>query len=78
MNATTILTPLLVLFIFLISSCGNKSGDDKTKTIDRYVIGKDTCNMTDGDGKRQGKWVPNYNNDLKDTVYYKDGEIVSK
>lgn len=78
MKTTTILTPFFVLFIFLISSCGNKSGDDKIKTVDVYVVDKDTCNMTDENGKRQGKWVPNYDNDLKDTLYYKDGKIVSK
>jgi hypothetical protein len=63
---------LIVLFFVSFSSC------DNGKTVDYYIIGKDSCNLTDENGKRQGKWVPNYNNDLKDTLYYKDGEIISK
>lgn len=64
-----------VVIVFLVTSCGNS---DKIKTIDYYIVGKDSCNLTDENGLRQGKWVPNYNNDLKDTVYYKDGKTVPK
>lgn len=62
---------ILAVSLIIATSCTHKPG-----TIDVYVIGKETCNMTDENGKRQGKWVPNYNNDLKDTVYYKDDSII--
>jgi hypothetical protein len=78
MSAKTISTPLFILYVILLSSCNNSSHDHQGKTIDEYVISKDTCNLTDENGLRQGHWVPNYNNDLKDTLYYKDGKVVPK
>jgi hypothetical protein len=77
MNTKAIPGLLLILFVTVFCSCSSKS-NHKGKTVDQYVIGRDTCNLTDENGKRQGKWVPNYNNDLKDTVYYKGGDIVLK
>lgn len=80
MKTNVILATLLVLITLFGTSCTDKAITDfsKIKPINVYVIGKDTCNMTDENGMRQGKWIPNYNNALKDTLYYKDGEVVQK
>ena len=62
--------------LYQFFTTNNSVDTEPTTKIDFYVIGKDTCNMTEN-GKRRGKWVPNYDNELKDTAYYKDGVIIS-
>ena len=77
MKLNIIMKSLCLFYILGFCECKNDEENHKGMTIDEYVIGKDTCNLTDENGKRQGKWVPNYNNELKDTVYYEDG-VISK
>jgi len=69
------LFPILILFFT------NCTGDEtkefaKTLTVDMYIFGKDTCNLTDIHGWKQGKWVPHNTNKLKDTVFYKNDTLL--
>lgn len=51
----------------LLASCGNKSKKDYLWTSTFEISGKDTINITDGDGKKQGVWLIGTK---KDTVVY--------
>lgn len=74
----------LLLFVsFLLQSCRNNPSNSDTTVSSYEVKGKDTVNrltvnLSTHDSVRQGKWVPSQFNNLKDTVYYKDGVIIPK
>jgi hypothetical protein len=67
-----------ILLFALACQNNNNTGDDGSKDKrhckrEQEVVNGDTLNILGCDG-RQGIWVPRYNNELKDTVFYKNGK----
>jgi hypothetical protein len=66
---------LFATFLFLLNSCRNNSEENKKQincTGDTFeVFFRDTLNVIDCHGK-QGFWIPRNDNDLKDTVFFKN------
>ncbi|HWY11169.1 MAG TPA: hypothetical protein VN026_07590 [Bacteroidia bacterium] len=67
---------ILFLIIFFFAGCIN---DHKSlKLIGSYEMnGNDTVNVTDSQGRKQGKWIPSVNNKMTDTVYYRNDTVLS-
>lgn len=56
---------LPIIFLGLTAACTEEKQSPRSYEI---TIEKDTINLTDHDGKKQGLWI-----EKNDTVYYKDG-----
>lgn len=74
---------ILLFGLFLLESCRNNPSNSETIYSVHQMQGKDTLNrltvnLSTLDSVRQGKWIPSKLNNLKDTVYYKDGVIIPK
>lgn len=63
-----------------MESCRNNPSNSETtysvyEVKEKDTVNRLTVNLSTHDSVRQGKWVPSQLNNLKDTVYYKDGII---
>jgi hypothetical protein len=74
---------IYISFSLLVFCCQNKegaktSGKESKCNYHRsmQVINEDTLNVVDCNGK-QGIWIPHHDNDLKDTVFFKNDKIES-
>jgi hypothetical protein len=73
---------LLFSVLLILTSCSNYSSSEEKESnfIQSYELEganmKDTVNMVDAHGWKQGKWTPNLTNKLKDTVYYRNDTII--
>jgi hypothetical protein len=68
--------------MLILTSCSNNNSalENESNFIQSYELGganmRDTVNMVDAHGWKQGKWTPNLINKLKDTVYYRNDTII--
>ncbi len=67
-------------FIFFLACRNSNSGESGYKSLELIrsfeMYGTDTVNITDRQGRKQGKWIPSVNNKSKDTVYYRNDSII--
>ena len=73
---------LLFSILFILTSCNNDDlvKEKESNFIQSYELGGvnmiDTVNIVDAHGWKQGKWIPNLTNKLKDTVYYHNDTVI--
>ena len=76
------LKPILVLTVvlFVFQSCGDKPQAHKPCNSSYEIHPsniRDTVNVLDCDGLKQGKWVPTKMNKLTTTTYYHNDTIIN-
>lgn len=73
---------IVVLTVVFLSACNSnaeKQIPDPSSISSFEVYASDTCNRTDINGRKQGKWYLYKNNGHRkiiDTIYYKDGKVI--
>ena len=69
-----------MLFTFLSCSQSSTPGEKPIYIQTLEVIGRDTVNRVDSKGRKQGMWLLFEDKNrikVKDTLFYKDGKIVT-
>jgi hypothetical protein len=66
------------VIVFTGCESQQKPKEIEWQTMEIFTInGKyDTVNRVDGQGRKQGKWIPSPLNDLRDTVFYLSDSLV--
>lgn len=70
---------LFVLFITMVmTACHNENAEQKKCYASYELVGteEDTVNLLDCDKRKQGIWIPNVTNDLKDTLLYRNDTVI--
>lgn len=70
----------VIATVLLIGVSCNNSTESEKKCLASYEFlpqnFKDTVNLVDCNGWKQGKWVPSPTNKQKDTMYYRNDTLV--